>query len=746
MIACGLVKRFVFVLTLGLILGLSIGSSVPNSKPSGLTGSLKFPIGASTETNTGQTLSQPQPPDECTAGVADGRVTMDGRPLLWKLRNEIDQINDVHYFAAGVEHYPGFGAALYSYLGVGPANDVPEGPVRQGLNSKGLAVGWNVLDSSGWLALNHQALGYDQNLSQVRTYLNRMDNLSTYNYFIDRNGQAALWENQPGIDQHWEYNTRTQARANQWVDIDNADGDNNPETGVDLSLSGWVVRANAPGHFNLDGTDDLNNADRYKIGRNIVGGLIYNNGFDSALSAKSLARNFFRKNSLALDNSVSNMIVQGVLPSEDPKLTTLWVLLGHSETGVFVPVWLHGVESGGMTHVPQYLDAGDDNVSDYTPARGMFNANFNQDDIQARTLPFEAHLFDVTNKILLPEWRSRDWENTPDIVKTGEEMRRVQEQIDADAYGHLKFLYNHGADSNYAPQVSINSVFSNGLEISISAEGSDPDGDSLSYFYLYGDGLASSNKTHQYAHAGHYLVSCTVTDVQGVSQTDWLFINVEEPPATFTPVVPSSTPIPPTSTPSETPTSEPATSTPVTQIPTQPTLETPIPPSPTSSPSATQTATLDPPTPTPSFTPIPPTLTFTPTRTATSLPPTPTATPLPPTRTPITPTRTYTRIPPTKTPTRTFTPIPPTKTPTPVPPTLTFTPVPPTPIPPTLTPTAVPPTLTPTPIPATAVISAPITPTPSPTPRITPSASPTLKIKAPAKKPGHLYYLPFISI
>ena len=58
---------------------------------------------------TGQVFAEEPPPDECTAGVADGDVTIDGRPLLWKLRNEIDVTNDLHYFVSGVEHYPGLG-------------------------------------------------------------------------------------------------------------------------------------------------------------------------------------------------------------------------------------------------------------------------------------------------------------------------------------------------------------------------------------------------------------------------------------------------------------------------------------------------------------------------------------------------------------------------------------------------------------------------------------------------------------
>ena len=78
----------------------------------------------------------------------------------------------------------------------------------------------------------------------------------------------------------------------------------------------------------------------------------------------------------------------------------------HSETGIFVPVWLHGVEAGGLNAVPQYLDSEDDGVCTYDVARGMYNGGFNQTQVQARTLPFEAHLFQVVGDVLLPEWRA----------------------------------------------------------------------------------------------------------------------------------------------------------------------------------------------------------------------------------------------------------------------------------------------------------------------------------------------------
>jgi hypothetical protein len=50
----------------------------------------------------------------------------------------------------------------------------------------------------------------------------------------------------------------------------------------------------------------------------------------------------------------------------------------------------------------------------------------------------------------------------------------------------------------------------------------------LTYLFNYGDGQTGSDATHEYEQAGRYLVSCTVTDENGVSQTDWLFVTVTD--------------------------------------------------------------------------------------------------------------------------------------------------------------------------------------------------------------------------
>ena len=142
-----------------------------------------------------------------------------------------------------------------------------------------------------------------------------------------------------------------------------------------------------------------------------------------------------------------------------------------------------------------------------------------------------------------------------------------------------------------------------------------------------------------------------------------------------------STPVPPSPTPSDTPTNTPV---PPSPTPTDTATNTPVPPTatptdtptntpvvPTTAPSSTATNTPVPPTDTPTNTPVPPTATPTDTPTNTPVPPsatptdTPTNTPVPPTATP-TDTPTNTPVPPTATPTNTptNTPVPPSATPT----------------------------------------------------------------------------------
>ena len=47
---------------------------------------------------------------------------------------------------------------------------------------------------------------------------------------------------------------------------------------------------------------------------------------------------------------------------------------------------------------------------------------------------------------LLPAWRSREWDNAMVAAAIADEMKRVQESMDAEAYRLLNALYLGGLD------------------------------------------------------------------------------------------------------------------------------------------------------------------------------------------------------------------------------------------------------------------------------------------------------------
>ncbi|MBC8426479.1 T9SS type A sorting domain-containing protein [bacterium] len=455
----------------------------------------------------------------CEAGVCDGTVTGDGRPICWKLRVQVDTPNDLHYFAAGLEHYEGLGPAAFSYLGAGPHDDSQGGPARQGVNSRGLAIGFNAFNGGDWQELHHFALGQAATTAQVDTHLADMTTLGTIHYYIDAAGDATLWESDIDPSGHWAYNTRAPARADVLRDFD-GDGD-------EISYAGWVGRANTI-YMHTDATDSLlyGEEDRTAAAQTVPGRLVDG----GAMNVRTLASEYFRHDVLATDNSVSSMIVHGVRPDEDPRLTTMWTALGHAEAAIFVPVWIHGIEADGTDAVPDHLDHGS-GACVYEPAKGLITDGVDEDALQLRTLPVESHFFDLVLDELLPEWRARDWHDGDVADGIGHEMKRVQERMDADAYSLLDCLYATDPD-NHAPRRSrIDAWTVVRRTVDLAATAIDDDGTIIEAVWNYGDGYEGTADTHEYDLPGTYLVSFTATDDDSVSFTDWEFVVVPAPTA-----------------------------------------------------------------------------------------------------------------------------------------------------------------------------------------------------------------------
>jgi len=416
----------------------------------------------------------------CTIGTASGLATVDGRPIMWKVRDAIGRQQITHV-----------SGSPYDYLGVCNIG----GSVYLGLNEAGVGTGNATVAGGANSAAQTDILENCSNMNQIRNYLLTVTDAGGNFPFIVADGNASMFELDHAT---WfaEYDTVNPNRQAQ-------------------GLFGFVVRANEY-HYQSDGTDNTGIGGRYFSGTYNIYGLVDSNNF----SVKTIIQGDSEPNAgfeyirygpgrtfdtIANFATVSAIIVHGVAPDEDPALATMWTILGQTNYGIAVPTWVM------VPDIPSCLYNGDM----YDRAESLF-LDGNEAATQASTLPAEAHMIDEVTNELLPQWRSM---GTPPF----EDVNRVEHQMAEDAYSLLDCLDNVQYDNN-SPSVSI-AIDGNRLDVDFILAASDSDGSVVSAEWNFGDGNSSTepSPSHTYADEGTYLVSCTVTDDDGVSITDWKY-------------------------------------------------------------------------------------------------------------------------------------------------------------------------------------------------------------------------------
>jgi hypothetical protein len=276
--------------------------------------------------------------EECTIAVLSGKVTADGRPLLWKNRDSGYTDNEVAYFDDG----------LYPYVTVINAGDSQNAWV--GVNEPGFAVlnalSYNLPDSvnggitNGWLmklALQTCATVDDfEKLLQQTAGPGRENpaNLAV----IDALGGAAVFE--VGSHHHHRFDA----------------------SGPNAAGVGYLVRANFSLSADTTGletwrfrraralVDQVANgrarrADLFRISRDLCSAFCdpYPLPFNGKPPGFPDARGYVdTRETIQRVSTVSSGLIQGVRPGEDPRLSTFFVALGKPAVVPFVPTWVAG--------------------------------------------------------------------------------------------------------------------------------------------------------------------------------------------------------------------------------------------------------------------------------------------------------------------------------------------------------------------------------------------------------------------
>ncbi len=273
----------------------------------------------------------------CTSAIVSGRLTPDGRPLLWKHR-DTNELNN------RVEHFPG---KQYSFIALVNSSD-KDGIAWTGTNSVGFSImntaSYNLkdddieeMDKEG--ELMYKALGECKNLKDFERFLTnhpRPIRVEANFGVIDAEGGAAYYE----------------VNNTEWTKLDVNDPKIAPE--------GFLVVTN----FSYTGrVDEGEGYIRYHNAHKIL--------MDKTLQSKSsitpqwifneLSRSFYHsmmdidlrkdldkvshtgwfidQDFIPRRSTTASIVIQGVKKGEDPAFTIMWTVLGYPPVGIAVPLF-----------------------------------------------------------------------------------------------------------------------------------------------------------------------------------------------------------------------------------------------------------------------------------------------------------------------------------------------------------------------------------------------------------------------
>lgn len=349
--------------------------------------------------------------EECTVAVVSGKATVDGRPLLWKNRDTSNFDNEVAFFNDG----------KYPYIGVINAGDRTQ--VWMGVNSEGFCImnsesqdlEGDTLDAEGYFmkqALMECATSDD--FEQLLLKTNKTGRETKANFgVIDATGAAVFFETGNHTFTKFDANDPEVAPLSFIVRANFA------MTAVDTSKSYGQVRYKRANEL-FEEFVKQNKLSHKTILRHIARDLVnektdpYPLPFEGQEDDKPAG--FIRTyNSINRFRTASCAVFHGVLPNENPLLTTMWVILGEPICGVAVPLWvaagdvppaLDGEPTSLLNDLIQQIEAKaypDTSLKRYVNTNVLVNQRRNG--ILSKLLTLEDTIFKISEKQLL-EWKN----------------------------------------------------------------------------------------------------------------------------------------------------------------------------------------------------------------------------------------------------------------------------------------------------------------------------------------------------
>ncbi len=286
----------------------------------------------------------------CTTAVISGRVTVDGRPMMWKNRDTWQRNNELIYDSSG----------KYPFVGV--VNVDATERVRMGTNSMGLCIQNAVsrdlapkpssgLSNGEFLKVALQSCATVCEVFELLEITNKVGRCTRGSFgVIDAEGSAVMIEIGNHSFSSFDANDPVVApqgfivRANSSQSATNDDSPNpsSNDSSLDSIYSGErFARATELFAMQLKKKPIDLKFLLHVVARDIdENSLHFSSGSsDAEEDSSECPITITTSQTLNRCNTVSAVVFQGVLPGESPSLSTMWTILGEPMFSLAIPTW-----------------------------------------------------------------------------------------------------------------------------------------------------------------------------------------------------------------------------------------------------------------------------------------------------------------------------------------------------------------------------------------------------------------------
>lgn len=277
----------------------------------------------------------------CTSAIITGKITPDGRPLLWKNRDTGEDNNRIQFFKG----------TKYNFIALVNSPD-STGIVWIGTNS----AGFSIMNTASYNLKDDDVKESDQEGFVMFEALSVCKNLTDFENFLKKHKKPMGVEANFGVIDAEGGAAYYETNNSSFIKVDANDPKIAPDGYLIYTNFSYTGKYNeGMGYIRYKTATEI--ISRQASHMNITPDWIFNNlsrsfyhslqGFDLLKPDQSPERFsgwVVDQDFIPRKTSTASVVIQGVRPGEDPEMTTMWTVLGYPPAGVAVPLWVKAGE------------------------------------------------------------------------------------------------------------------------------------------------------------------------------------------------------------------------------------------------------------------------------------------------------------------------------------------------------------------------------------------------------------------